>query len=128
MFAELLARARADAAALRPTTPPPTTPDVGYRSLIVPLTCPNCGGGWDITARSARRTSTASIVATCTTCAAEIVVQISVSATGPRKRTSRPHTHTVPAAPATHNTGAPLAGLVTDLVTATWGPNRTEKS
>lgn len=125
VMADLLARARAAALELRPTTTPPAPPAPSvHGALVVPVGCPNCESAFTMRAASAARWNRVAAVLDCTRCGAEIVVHVTLSATGPRTRPGtayRHPEHNGPAEQHEQNHAATGAPLITAILAATGG-------
>lgn len=124
-MAELLAAARAEALALRAGAPliAPARP-VDHGALVVPVGCPNCDGAFTVRASSPARWNRVAAVLDCVGCGAEIVVHVTLSATGPRQRPGTAYRHPEHAGPAVQheqNHAAPGAPLLAALLAATGG-------
>ena len=124
-MAEMLAAARAEARAMRPATPPTAPPrPAEHGALVVPVGCPNCEAAFTMRASSPARSNRVAAVLDCVGCGAEIVVHVTLSATGPRQRPGTPYRHPEHAGPAVQheqNHAAEGAPLLAALLAATGG-------
>lgn len=125
VMADLLATARADALALRAGAPlvAPAGP-ANHGALVLPIGCPNCEGAFTMRASSPARWNRVAAVLDCARCGAELVVHVTLSATGPRQRPGTTYRHPEHAGPAEQheqNHAAAGAPLISSILAATGG-------